>query len=147
MKTCPQCGQSKSIEDFARDKSQADGRVRHCRACISANYGHKHRGPSTVTATTKRCPRCTRTLLHAQFYVLTNGRLSAHCRDCTAAMLREHRKRQATVPRKKCASCGQKLELEQFPRSTKTEDGRYPSCSKCAHEASRQLTNEANRWA
>lgn len=35
MKTCTKCGETKSLDDFHRDRSQADGRRARCRECVA----------------------------------------------------------------------------------------------------------------
>ena len=38
MKTCTRCGETKSLDDFHRQKSKPDGRRSHCKVCRAAEY-------------------------------------------------------------------------------------------------------------
>ena len=69
MKTCPDCGVTKPLDDFPRHRSMPDGRARYCRPCMNlrsresyqrrqARRGQVVREREDLPTGWKRCPDC-----------------------------------------------------------------------------------------
>lgn len=44
-KTCTNCGQTKPLEDFHRNKNTKDGRAYSCKPCMNQAVGRRHKDP------------------------------------------------------------------------------------------------------
>lgn len=95
VKKCPDCGETKPVEQFGLNKRMPDGRARYCRACFAARsqasyrkrraaQGKPVRERVEVPDGFKFCPRCEQLKPVAEFG--RNGAkksgLTSYCRPC-----------------------------------------------------------------
>jgi very-short-patch-repair endonuclease len=89
-KSCNICNDTKSLEDFYRDKNSPDGRMRRCKKC------HRDRGktPQTrITIMEKCCTSCNVTKDVSEFYKLSRSRdgYKIYCKDCSKRKSKDFR--------------------------------------------------------
>src|SRR4051812_22934535 len=107
MKRCADCGKTKSLDDFTRNKARPDGRCVYCRAC----YGTRNRNyyrlkrerlgkpvpvRPEVPSGHKYCPRCKEIRPYSEWHRTRRTRdgYSSNCKFCRVdASRRTHLKR------------------------------------------------------
>lgn len=102
-KECPDCGESKSADQYGRNKSRPDGLAFYCKSCFSkraaatyrrkqARLGKTVRERIELPAGYKRCPSCEEIKPHSAFHRAPRSwdGLSSHCADCRNAAGRAH---------------------------------------------------------
>lgn len=95
MKTCPDCQQTKALDDFPRNAGMADGRGRYCRPCMQvrsresyrrrqARKGKQVRVVEEAPPGTRRCPDCAVLKPLEDFPRHKNGKEGRHvyCKPC-----------------------------------------------------------------
>lgn len=106
MKTCPDCGETKSLTAFGPRAASPDGRARYCRECFAARSRASYRRRQLRVGRTVRelrelppghkwCPDCDTAKPFAAFCRNINGKLglATYCKDCHNARGRETRQR------------------------------------------------------
>ena len=106
MKTCPDCGEHKSLEEFPVAAKRSDGRATYCKACMlvrsrasyrkrAAAKGKQVREAVATPPDYKRCPDCGEIKPLEAFprnKNSKNGR-ATHCKPCHNARSEETRQR------------------------------------------------------
>lgn len=111
-KTCPKCGRTLPVEEFALNKKTLDGRQSTCRECSAAAYAawaekqktkktnKNNTTMETTDKTTKVCRNCGRELTLDHFYT-NKGKPNSICKDCKKETVKRNRKPKAAKAPKK----------------------------------------------
>lgn len=95
-KNCKQCGETKPLDGFYRNRKSEDGRDFYCKACrqgqgAALRAKRRESRPSKPERTGKRCGRCEQEKPFSEFYRSpTNGKYSWLCRPCNTEQHREY---------------------------------------------------------
>lgn len=105
MKTCPKCGETKSLDAFSVSRKNRDGLHGHCKACCSirTRAAYAARGSKSWRSDSV-CVRCNRTLPKHMFD--KHGR---SCRDCL-----DYETTQNASGLKQCNICSEWLPYDKF---------------------------------
>src|SRR5690606_26012838 len=104
-KCCTKCGETRPLDEFARDRGRRDGRTPNCRLSRRTAYRERSRRYAAQTAkvapTAKRAPRCERTLpASARAHIRTRADgVHDTCRDCHTERRRAWREKNAEYVR------------------------------------------------
>lgn len=167
-KPCKQCGQTKPLEAFYRDKRREDGRDFYCKECrdgrgAALRARRKESRPPRIPPTEKLCKVCGIVKPINEFYNGAKNRRSK-CKVCTdaehkayisrpdvAAKIREYDRNRAAgkwkrPPRRQpigpgyevCTMCNEDKPLDQFHAHKLGRNGVNSICKECAAHRSRE---------
>ncbi|TMR93492.1 endonuclease domain-containing protein [Nonomuraea basaltis] len=104
VKWCPDCGETKVVSEFGRNKRMVDGLARYCRVCFRKRSTQSYRKRMEEQGKTVRervevpegqkfCPRCSEIKTHAEFGSNRSSKdgLTAYCRACHTVVVRENK--------------------------------------------------------
>lgn len=115
-KKCARCPGEKSLSEFCRDKSRADGRNVICRRCQALDHVHRHK-----------------TLIERTPAEVKAAQIRLHGSDLASA-------------RKICIGpCRQNLQLSEFLSSRSQTDGLTQLCKNCTRAARKKPQNEVRQ--
>lgn len=114
MKTCATCNESKSLEEFGKQKSSSDGLQRSCRPCTNAYQTERRQERAKLKVhkprvdpkrrilddgtVVKWCTRCQEEKELTEFYAHKTGSLYAHCKLCHGKLCADGEKRRGPRP-------------------------------------------------
>ncbi|MET9337875.1 endonuclease domain-containing protein [Nonomuraea sp. NPDC003804] len=101
-KRCPDCGETKAVSEFGRNKRMADGLARYCKPCFRVRDARSYRKRKTEQGKVVRervaapeghkfCPRCQEIKSHAEFGRNRSQKdgLADYCKPCHTQAMRE----------------------------------------------------------
>jgi hypothetical protein len=157
LKLCPDCGSEKPQAEFHRNARTPDGLALYCKPCMNARTRASHarraaaegrlvRPRPVAPAGEKWCSGCESFQAQTAFGPnRANGDgLATYCRPCFRKKSNEHYRRRrlsegfvvrdlsATPPGHKwCNKCRSYKEVDAFPPSNRSTDGRKSECRDC----------------
>jgi hypothetical protein len=141
-KRCPKCDESKSEEEFYRDKNRPDGRQVYCKMCMAVfrkGSSDKNKCGVEKIPETKRCGKCLLVKSSSEFSISRREKdgLDGRCRVCNSASTKKRRSNNVErvtveIPRVKfCFECKKEKESRFFARNKRETSGLDNCCREC----------------
>lgn len=145
-KYCSDCGETKTVINFHKDKGSTTGFACRCKECSVSNQKEQRERRAKLNGEIK-CKGCDKSRL--QKYYSNKYNICVTCVNIEYTKLKEiykKNKRKEIIIKnnlikenfengiKKCSKCSIEKKIERFTKSTRNKDGLYNQCKDCVKE-------------
>ena len=133
MKRCSKCGETKSVDQFYKEKRNSNGLCSQCKAC---QVKHKKSLNFSVDPNLKekKCSKCDKTKSPDEFYKekrYSNG-LTSQCKACQSKYAKSRNcSVDPNLKEKKCSRCDKIKSPDEFGKEKKNSSGLKAHCKAC----------------
>lgn len=149
MKTCKNCGKSKTKDEFHKNKSLKDGLNSKCKDCQNAHskkYRQKRSSRNKNVPDVKTCPSCQIEKTAKEFYKskYSADGLRSQCTKCEIKEVDDYRQRtkqneKIEVTSKRCYNCDTEKDVDEFHKNDSAIDGLQYICKPCNHQRRKEV--------
>ena len=137
IKTCSNCKDNFTLDNFSKNPYKKDGLETYCKKCAREKY-YKLKNKDKFDLEEKKCTKCCSIKDICHFYnrVGSSDGKTSECKDCTNAMYKDRviKRENVEVTNKTCLMCNKLLDISNFGNKKDSPDGKMSYCKKCCSE-------------